>query len=86
MSDVYKLCRFWSYHRKCFLTYEEWIKESWSDGMTSTLDRLSKLLETPIEFDEFVLSLQTEEWREGFMTGVSSYKRAIEYFLENEYD
>ena len=54
--------------------------------MTKSLDRLAKLLEKPIEFDEFVLSLQTEDWREGFMTGVSSYKRAIEYFLENEYD
>jgi hypothetical protein len=34
MSDVYKLCRFWSYHRKCFLTYDEWIKESWNDPTT----------------------------------------------------
>ena len=32
--DVYKLCRFWSYHRKCFLTYDEWIKESWNDPTT----------------------------------------------------
>jgi hypothetical protein len=31
MSDPYKQCRFWSYHRKCFLTYDEWIKESWDD-------------------------------------------------------
>jgi len=31
MSDVYKQCRFWSYHRKCFLTYEKWIEESWDD-------------------------------------------------------
>ena len=31
MTDIYKLCRFWSYHRRCFLTYDEWIKESWDD-------------------------------------------------------
>jgi hypothetical protein len=31
MSDPYKQCRFWSYHRQCFLTYDEWIKESWDD-------------------------------------------------------
>jgi len=24
-------CRFWSYHRKRFLTYDEWIKETWDD-------------------------------------------------------
>ena len=54
--------------------------------MTNSLDRLAKLLEAPIEFDEFVLSLQTEEWREGFTTGVSSYQRVIEHFLETEYE
>jgi hypothetical protein len=53
-------------------------------GMTNSLDRLAKLLEEPLEFDEFVLSLQTEEWREGFTTGVSSYQRMIEQFLEAE--
>jgi hypothetical protein len=31
MSDVYKQCRFWSYHRQCFLTYDEWLKENWDD-------------------------------------------------------
>ena len=31
MIDVYKQCRFWSYHKKCFLTYDEWIKETWDD-------------------------------------------------------
>jgi hypothetical protein len=55
-------------------------------GMTKSLDRLAKLLEKPIEWDEFVLSLQTEDWREGFIAGISSYKSAIEYFLENEHD
>ena len=54
--------------------------------MTKSLDRLAKLLEKPIEWDEFVLSLQTEQWREGFMAGVSSYKRMVEGFLEAEYD
>jgi hypothetical protein len=54
--------------------------------MTNSLDRLSELLQKPIEWDEFVLSLQTEQWREGFMTGVSSYQRVIEGFLEDEYE
>ena len=34
MIDVYKMyrhCRFWSYHQQRFLTYDEWIKESWND-------------------------------------------------------
>ena len=34
VADVYKQCLFWSYHRKCFLTYDEWIKESWNDPAT----------------------------------------------------
>lgn len=51
--------------------------------MTKSLDRLVKLLEKPLQFDEFVLSLQTEQWREGFMAGVSSYQSLMQRFLEN---
>ena len=50
--------------------------------MTKSLDRLVKLLEKPPEFDEFVLSLQTEQWREGFMVGVNSYQSLMQRFLE----
>jgi ATP adenylyltransferase/5',5'''-P-1,P-4-tetraphosphate phosphorylase II len=50
--------------------------------MTKSLDRLVKLLEKPLQFDEFVLSLQTEQWREGFMVGVNSYQSLMQRFLE----